>query len=188
MSPTTRRRPALHCPSAEGSTRNDSADEHLELAPTFAGRLAFPTGHGPRSAIVECYRAAGGITIALPEFNDAANYLTDTPVALSSVWGDDLDPAPAIIGHSRMLPDREVDADAIAALERWPAGIHARYFHITPSPPNMSDHEDRRFQGRRTHRLAQTKPPTDTPVRADIRIRDGRAPEGKPSLPVTVER
>lgn len=157
MSPSTRRRRALRRPAGEDPTRRRSAGDQSERSTTFRGRLVFPTGHGPRSIIVECHRAADGFLIRLPEFNDAANYLTDTPVDLTSESSDGSGPvAAAITGHSQVIPDQDVDAAAVSALERWPAGVHAHYFRITPS--GRRSHEDRRISSRTTHPPAVERP------------------------------
>ncbi len=100
-------------------------------APSFLGRLVFPTGHGPRSIIVECLRADDGYTIHLPEFNEAGNYLADAPVSLTAV-AKTTDPAEVISGRSQQVADPDVGADTAEALERWSDGRPAHYFHITP--------------------------------------------------------
>lgn len=96
-------------------------------------RLVYPTGHGRRSLIVDCHRTGGGFTIRLPEFNVAANYLSDAPVALTLVSADGFDANAVITGRSHAVDDQAVDLDAVSALERWPDGVRARYFLITPT-------------------------------------------------------
>ena len=109
----------------------DPGGQRPDLSSTFVGRLVFPTGHGPRSIIVECHPADDGFTIHLPEFNEAANYLVDTTVTLTAVETESTDPVAVITGRSQLLADRDVDADATEALERWCDDIPAHYFRIT---------------------------------------------------------
>ena len=111
--------------------RHDPAEQRPTTASPFLGRLVFPTGHGPRSLIVECLRADGGYTIHLPESNEAGNYLADAPVSLTAVE-ETTDPAEVISGRSQQLADPDVGADTAEALERWSDGRPAHYFHITP--------------------------------------------------------
>jgi hypothetical protein len=99
----------------------------------FLGRLEFPTGHGPRSLIVECVRAGEGYTLHLPAFNEASNYLTDTPVILTTVNENTDTPDACIRGRSRLIADGEVAPHTVDLLERWPDGPAAHYFHITPA-------------------------------------------------------
>ena len=103
---------------------------------TFVGRLVYPTGHGRRSLIVECHPTGDGFTIHLPGFNEASNYLDDTPVALTAVSGDGLDSddlgsTTTITGRSRAVADQDIDSGSVSALERWPRGLRAHYFRIT---------------------------------------------------------
>ena len=116
-----------HSPARSRGARSASST-------TFEGRLVYPTGHGQRTLIVECHRSAEGLTIRLPEFNEAANYLTDATVELTSVSEDGDDAPPVITGHSRVVADQEIDSDTSSALEHWPAGIRGRYFRITATP------------------------------------------------------
>jgi hypothetical protein len=114
---------------------SDPDSQRLDLSPTFVGRLVFTTGHGPRSVIVECLRGDDGFTIHLPEFNEAANYLADTAVTLTSARPESAHPPEAITGRSRLLADRDVDVSTAEALERWSDDTPAHYFYITPTRP-----------------------------------------------------
>ena len=42
----------------------DPGGQRPDLSSTFVGRLVFPTGHGPRSIIVECHPALVGKSAA----------------------------------------------------------------------------------------------------------------------------
>ncbi len=141
MTPT-RHRPAPH----------DRGGAPTELPAPFLGRLVFPTGHGPRSIIVECLRADGGYTIHLPAFNDAGNYLADAPVSLTAVEAESTDPDEVIQGRSRLVDDRDVADDTARALERWSDQRAAHYFQITPghhSRTSPGGHRRRAGDGRR---------------------------------------
>ena len=131
------------------------AEQRPNPSSTFVGRLVFPTGHGPRSVIVECHRSDGGYTIHVPEFNEAGNYLVDAAVTLTPAGTERTHPAEVITGRSRRLADREVDAGTTQALEQWCDGMPAHYFHI--SPASSSTHG--RGHGHRRGR------PHDHPVR-----------------------
>jgi hypothetical protein len=99
----------------------------------FLGRLVYPTGHGPRSIIVECLRTDDGYTVHLPAFNEAGNYLADTPVSLTAVDADTTDPDTVVRGLSRLVAARDIDGHAAELLERWPGGPASHYFHIAPA-------------------------------------------------------
>jgi hypothetical protein len=132
-------RPRHHRPTSSGPVGQRLG------ASTFMGRLVYPTGHGPRSIIVECARANDGYTIHVPAFNDAGNYLVDTSVTLTPVDAPTADLDHVISGHSRLIADHHVDPGTITALERWTDDMNAHYFHITPARPPASS-------GSRSHR------------------------------------
>lgn len=151
MTPTLHRRTGTHQPPAP----------RPPTPSPFLGRLEFPTCHGPRSVIVECVRAGDGYTLHLPAFNEAGNYLTDTPVSLTTVDEHPDSPDACIRGRSRLIADGEVAAHTAELLERWPDGPAAHYFHITPATnlaerltaPQPGTSRDRRRAGRH-HRPA----------------------------------
>lgn len=125
--------------------RRDPAEQRPATASPFLGRLVFPTGHGPRSIIVECLRSDDGYTIHLPEFNEAGNYLADAPVSLTTVE-ETTGSGEVVSGRSRQLADRDVGADTAEALEHWSDGRPAHYFHITPVRAHSSTAVSHRHQ------------------------------------------
>lgn len=119
-------------PSARPTTRHPSPSHRTSPAGVFEGRLRYPTGHGERTVIVRCHPTGDGFTVHLPAFNEAANYLNDAPVVLSSVASDPPLAPPDISGRSRIVADEDIDPWSAAVLEQWPDGVPARYFMIFP--------------------------------------------------------
>lgn len=126
MSPSTHRQTTLQrAPSRRPGTSGASAE-------TFVGCLRYPTGHGDRTVIVQCHSTGDGFTVHLPAFNEAANYLRDAVVTLTSVSADPPGTPAPISGHSHVVADDDIDRSSAAVLEQWPGDIPAHYFKIVP--------------------------------------------------------
>jgi len=87
---------------------------------------------------VQCHPTGDGFTVHLPAFNEAANYLRDAAVTLTSVSTEAPGTPPDINGHSHIDADDDIHPSSAAALEHWSDDIPAHYFKIIPEPDRSS--------------------------------------------------
>ena len=92
------------------------------------GRLLYPTPHGERSLIVGYQASASGLTLHLPSFVEAVNYLDGQPVAVE-VARPGGEPA-CVRGTAELVADDTVTEAEACQLEQWPPGIVSHFVKI----------------------------------------------------------
>lgn len=92
------------------------------------GRLLYPTPHGERSLIVGFRASSSGLTLHLPSFVEAVNYLDGQPVAVE-VARPGGEPA-CVRGTAELVADDTVTAAEARQLEQWPPGIVSHFVKI----------------------------------------------------------
>lgn len=98
------------------------------------GRLLFLTGHGVRAVVVQYTLAGEEIMLHLPDFNEAAHYVSDSHVVLEAIAPvDGFRWKVSASGYAAEIPDHDVLAATAAHLEQWPTGIASRYIVIKPT-------------------------------------------------------
>jgi hypothetical protein len=97
------------------------------------GRLLFLTGHGVRAVVVQYTLAGEEIMLHLPDFNEAAHYVSNSHVVLEAIAPvDGFRWKVLASGDAAKIPDHDVLAATAAHLEQWPTGIASRYIVIKP--------------------------------------------------------
>ena len=96
------------------------------------GRLLYQTGHGTRGLVVAYVHGMNRVTLHLPSYNEAVNYLDGQHVVLEPLLpGAGVSSAP-IEGEAVVVDDEAVPQAEAAQLEQYPPGSGARYVVIQP--------------------------------------------------------
>jgi hypothetical protein len=104
------------------------------LSEASDGRLLFLTGHGVRAVVVQYTLAGEEIMLHLPDFNEAAHYVSNSHVVLEAIAPvDGVRWKVSASGDAAEIPDDDVLAATAAHLEQWPTGIASRYIVIKPT-------------------------------------------------------
>jgi len=111
-----------------------TADAWQVLNDASDGRLLFLTGHGVRAVVVQYTLAGEEIMLHLPDFNEAAHYVSNSHVVLEAIAPvDGFRWKVLASGDAAEIPDHDVLAATAAHLEQWPTGIASRYIVIKPT-------------------------------------------------------
>ena len=106
------------------------------------GRLLFLTGHGVRAVVVQYTLAGEEIMLHLPDFNEAAHYVSNSHVVLEAIAPiDGFRWKVSASGDAAEIPDHDVLAATAAHLEQWPTGIASRYIVIKPTSLDVAPDE-----------------------------------------------
>jgi hypothetical protein len=106
------------------------------------GRLLFLTGHGVRAVVVQYTLAGEEIMLHLPDFNEAAHYVSNSHVVLEAIAHvDGFRWKVSASGDAAEIPDHDVLAATAAHLEQWPTGIASRYIVIKPTSLDIEPDE-----------------------------------------------
>lgn len=127
MGTAARRWPAQAGPPAPGAGR-PPAQAWRSVRREHEGRLLYPTPHGERSLIVTYRAGAQGLTLHLPSFVEAVNYLDGQPVALEVAERDT--PPARVEGTAEVVADDAVSEADVEQLEQWPPGILSHFVVI----------------------------------------------------------
>ena len=129
----------LNQPSPPG---NRTANPWQVLNEASDGRLLFLTGHGVRAVVVQYTLAGEEIMLHLPDFNEAAHYVSNSHVVLEAIAAvDGFRWKVSASGDAAEIPDHDVLAATAAHLEQWPTGIASRYIVIKPTSLDVAPDE-----------------------------------------------
>jgi hypothetical protein len=129
----------LSQPSPPG---NGFANPWQVLSEANDGRLLFLTGHGVRAVVVQYTLSGEEIMLHLPDFNEAAHYVSNSHVVLEAIAPvDGFRWKVSACGDAAEIPDHDVLAATAAHLEQWPTGIASRYIVIKPTSLDVAADE-----------------------------------------------